>query len=72
MSTKPRIVAVNGSPNRRGGNTGLLLKMLEATLNEEDIEMEAICLAEKRICYSLCHGSAHDHLRIGHLPVRIF
>ncbi len=54
MNTKPRIVAVNGSPNRRGGNTGQLLKMLEATLNEEGIEMEAICLAEKRIWF--CAG----------------
>jgi len=54
MDVKPRVTAVNGSPNRRGGNTGQLLKMLETTLNENGIEMEAICLAEKRIWF--CAG----------------
>lgn len=54
MSNKPKIVAVNGSPNRHGGNTGQLVRMLENKLVAEGFEMEMISLAEKRIWY--CAG----------------
>jgi len=54
MNNSPKIVAINGSPNRRGGNTGQILQMLEKTLAAENFEMEIICLSEKRIWY--CAG----------------
>lgn len=51
---KPKIVAVNGSPNRHGGNTGQILQMLEKTLIDQGFEMETICLAEQKIWF--CAG----------------
>ena len=49
-----KVVAVNGSPNRYGGNTGQILRMLEKTLNDHELEMETICLAEQKIWF--CAG----------------
>jgi len=54
MAKKPKIIAINGSPNRHGGNTGQMLHMLEKTLSKEGCEMETICLAEKRTWF--CAG----------------
>jgi hypothetical protein len=51
---KPKIVAVNGSPNRHGGNTGQMQRMLEKTLVDEGREVKTICLAEK--CIWFCAG----------------
>ncbi len=49
-----KVVAVNGSPNRYGGNTGQILRMLEKTLNDHEFEMETICLTEQKIWF--CAG----------------
>jgi multimeric flavodoxin WrbA len=54
MAKKPKIVAINGSPNRHGGNTGQMLAMIGKTLDKEGCELEVICLAEKRIWF--CAG----------------
>ena len=58
-----KVVALNGSP-RKGGNTEICLKLIEAELNKEGIEMEIIQVGAKAnpcvACYNcLDTGSGH-------------
>jgi len=54
MSTKPTIVAVNGSPHAGIGNTSLMLEMLRPVVMEEGFELEVINLAGQNI--EFCTG----------------
>jgi multimeric flavodoxin WrbA len=56
MSTKPIIVALNGSPHAGVGNTALMIEMLRPTLAEKGFDLEVIHLAGKNIEY--CTGCA--------------
>ncbi len=54
MSTKPTIVAVNGTPHAGIGNTSLMLEMLRPVVMEEGFELEVINLAGQNI--EFCTG----------------
>jgi multimeric flavodoxin WrbA/putative sterol carrier protein len=49
MARHLKVVAINGSPHKQGGNTSIMTQMLASRLAEEDIELEEICLADRRI-----------------------
>lgn len=56
MSNTLRVVAINGSPHKGGGNTSAMTQMLAPILALEGIDLEEIFLAERRIEY--CVGCA--------------
>jgi len=63
MSPAFQVVAVNGSPHMGIGNTGLMIQMIRQGLEKEDISLEEIFLAGKKIEY--CKGCAFclEHAR---------
>lgn len=56
MSPTFQVVAINGSPHMGIGNTGLMIQMIRQVLEKEDISLEEIFLADKKIEY--CKGCA--------------
>ena len=54
MSGNPTIVAVNGSPHARIGNTSMMIEMLRGPLAAEGFSLKIITLSEKEIDY--CYG----------------
>ena len=56
MTTRPLVLAVNGSPRPDISNTGILIEMFRAPLDKEGFDLEVINLAEKKINY--CLGDA--------------
>ena len=63
MSPAFQVVAVNGSPHMGIGNTSLMIQMIRQGLEKEDISLEEIFLADKKIEY--CQGCAFclEHAR---------
>jgi len=63
MSNSFQVVAINGSPHMGIGNTGLMIQMIRQGLEKEDISLEEIFLAAKKIEY--CKGCAFclEHAR---------
>lgn len=54
MPAPKKIVAVNGSPHGKAGNTHLMLKMLADRLSPEGFDFEEVLLQDKQIGY--CQG----------------
>jgi putative sterol carrier protein/NAD(P)H-dependent FMN reductase len=63
MSPAFQVVAINGSPHMGIGNTGLMIQMIRQGLEKENISLEEIFLAGKKIEY--CQGCAFclEHAR---------
>jgi multimeric flavodoxin WrbA/putative sterol carrier protein len=56
MSDQLRVVAVNGSPHAGVGNTSIMIQMMKPVFAKEGIDLEEICLSEKRIEYCVGCG----------------
>ncbi len=56
MSNQLKVVAVNGSPHAGIGNTSIMIQMMKPVFASEGIDLEEICLAEKRIEYCVGCG----------------
>ena len=56
MSNRLKVVAINGSPKAGGGNTSIMTQMMAPALAEEEIDLEEIFLADKRIEYCVGCG----------------
>ena len=69
MAGKPRVVAINGSPQKGMGNTALLIEMLRPNLSREGFELEIINLSDHEIRY--CTGCAFcmDKENVGSMTI---
>ncbi len=56
MSTRLKVVAINGSPHAGGGNTSIMTQMMAPVLAAEGIDLEEVFLAEKHIEYCVGCG----------------
>ena len=63
MSNSFQVVAINGSPHMGIGNNGLMIKMIRQGLEKEDISVEEIFLAAKKIEYCKGCGFCLEHPR---------
>jgi len=56
MGDRLKVVALNGSPHGAAGNISQMIQMVASALSQEDILVEVIHLAEKRVEYCVGCG----------------